>query len=391
MSSSNEIDIIYAPELTTYGVVDPGTPFETVRKVSEGLSGTPEVAVSAEARKDRQSAGQVLVGLEVGGPVAFELSASKCFDDFLEAGMMSAWVAKASHTVDMDIDVNSKTVTRATGDFLAEGVVANSFITLQAFDDPENNTTIFVAAATSTLLGCVFPPGMITDAASTGTSYIIPKNTEIGTTRFSFGMEKQFTDITKFISYLGMRVGAFELETKIGAPVVGSFTFGGSEYDTPVLSISTGETVNPAGSAQIINSTVDMGVLVIDGAAVPYCVEGMKVTLTNNLAPQKCVGKVGPKDQVPFEAAITVDVTAHLDATSFALLGDKILQTKIGIGFNLRDGNGLGYAIYLPAVQLSFPDPSMSGKNAHVMLEMSGVASYDETMLNTMFLSRLED
>ena len=87
MSSSNEVDIIYVPE-TVYGETPTGVAYETVRKTSEGLSGTPEIVVSDEARKDRQSGGQTLVGVEVGGPIGYSLSASKCFDDFLEAGMM---------------------------------------------------------------------------------------------------------------------------------------------------------------------------------------------------------------------------------------------------------------------------------------------------------------
>lgn len=391
MSSSNEIDIVYAPEVTTYGVVDPATDFETVRKTSEGLSGTPEVSISNEARKDRQSGGQILVGLEVGGPIGYELSASKCFDDFIEAGMMKAWVAKVSVAEDMDIDAGAGTIDRALGDFVADGVLANSFLTLTGFDDDVNNTTIFIVAVAVGQINFIGPSTMVTNAGNAGAGFVIPKNTRVGTTRFSFGMEKQFTDIGKQISYSGMRVDGFSLETKTGEPVVGEFSLVGADYDTPAVTITDGHTVNPAGSAQVINSTVDMGVLVIDGAAVPYCVEGMKISLTNNMSAQKCIGKIGPKDQIPFEASISVDVTAHLDAVSFGLLADKIAQTKIGIGFNLRDGNGLGYAIYLPSVQLSFPDPAMSGKNAHVMINATGVASYDETKDNTMIVSRLEE
>jgi len=389
MSSSNEIDIIYAPETVTYGVVESGQDFETVRKTSDGLSGTPETSVSAEARKDRQSAGQILVGLEVGGPIGYELSASKCFDDFIEAGMGTAWAAKVSKSATLTIDVNAGTLDRSSGDFGTDGVKVGMPITLQGFAAAANNTTVFVSSVGATSLDVVFPSG-VSDSGG-GTGFIIPKNTKIGTTRKSFSIEKQFTDISKFLSYAGMRSNGFTLETSVGQPVSGEFNFGGADYDNNAVSIANGHTVNAADSNQKINSTVDMGVLVVDDLAVPYCVEGMSIALNNNLTPTKCIAKVGPKDQIPFEAEVTVDITAHLEATNFALIGKKISQEPLAIGFSLRDGDGIGYAFYFPRVQLSFPDPAMSGKNAHVMIEASGVASYDETDGNTMFVYRLED
>ena len=88
MSSANRVRVAYIKE-TAYGVTPTATvpdPWRELRKTSESLSGTPSTTESAEARTDRQSAGQITTGLEVKGNVEAELAGSICFKDMLLAG-----------------------------------------------------------------------------------------------------------------------------------------------------------------------------------------------------------------------------------------------------------------------------------------------------------------
>jgi hypothetical protein len=51
----------------------------------------------------------------------------------------------------------------------------------------------------------------------------------------------------------------------------------------------------------------------------------------------------------------------------------KLSQAPVSMTFTMSNADG-GYAFVLPAVQLSFPDPSAGGANQPVMIAASGVA-----------------
>lgn len=389
MSSSNEINIIYVPE-TVYGVTPTGVAFETMRKVSDSLSGTPDTVVSDEARSDRQSGGQSIVGLQVGGAVPFQLSRGVSFDDMIEASMMGTWSATAQEIEEpLAITVSNGvgTLDRLTGDWTT--IFSNyEFVELSSAADPENNVVVLLTNVTADIMSFVGPPTMVTNAADSITITRL-SHVQIGTTRRSFSMEKQFLDIGKFIAYKGMRAATMKLMAAVKSIVSGEFSFAGASHSTPTVSISDGETVNGASTSPLINPQVDMGFISVDGVIAQYTIQSVAITLNNNISPEEGVGKVGATDQVPFEAAVQIEMTAHLTAASFALIGNKISQVPISFAFALRDPNGDGYAVYVPEAQVSFPDPAMPGKNAHVMLNMSGVARYSSLISNTMRIARI--
>ena len=87
MSSSNLVRLAYIAE-STYGTTPASGDFQTARFTSESLSGTPQIATSEEIQASRKSAGQVQVGLDVGGDINTELSGDVAIKDFIRAGMM---------------------------------------------------------------------------------------------------------------------------------------------------------------------------------------------------------------------------------------------------------------------------------------------------------------
>ena len=102
MSSSNLVRLAFIPEVT-YGVTPGAGNFTTARFTSEGLSGTPQTVESQQIRTDRMSSGQVVVGLEVGGEVPFELAKEDAIDSLIESAMYNTWNVLAPITVDLDI------------------------------------------------------------------------------------------------------------------------------------------------------------------------------------------------------------------------------------------------------------------------------------------------
>lgn len=91
MSESNQVVLRYIPEVT-YNTTPVNGVWQAVRYTSESLSATPTTTTSAEIRADRMLSDMPKVGLEVGGDISFEFSATS-FDDFIESTMCSTWEA----------------------------------------------------------------------------------------------------------------------------------------------------------------------------------------------------------------------------------------------------------------------------------------------------------
>lgn len=390
MSSSNEVDIIYVEE-AVYDETPAATPFDTVRKTDETLSGTPDTVIGDEARKDRQSNGQAIVGLQVGGGIPYQLSRSKCFDDFLAAALYNDWTAEAPEAaiaVDIVVTDGVGTMTRSVGDFTTT-FSQGTFASIANADDPENAVVILITGVTALVINFIGPATMVSTAATDTLDLTQLSYAEIGTTRKSYSMEKQFTDIGKFIAYTGMRLSKVSVNASLKAIVSGAFEFMGASISTPTISIADGETVNPAGTAPYINPQVDMGVIAVDDAVAQYTIKSVTMEIDNNVSPEEGVGKIGAADQIPFEGMVSLTMEAHLNAVNFALIGVKLSQVPISLAFYLRDPNGNGYAFYIPEMQVSFPDPNMGGKNNHVMLNMTGAAKFSTLINNTIRIARI--
>lgn len=380
MSSSNSVRIAFIEE-SSYGVTPGSGNFSTARFVSEAFSGTPETVESQQIRTDRQSSGQIVTGLTVGGEMGFELAKEAALDLFIASAMLSSWDTLALVTVDMDIDASAKTLTRATGDFTATLVVGD-ILTLAGFTDPENNVEIMIAELVSaTVVRYIGPEGMITDAASTGTTYKRADKISIGTTKKSFSMEKAFLDLTtKAIIYRGMMVNTMELNVAFGELVGGSFGFSGNDYVTADAAnefITDGRTINAAATTSTLNGSVDMPFLgssaVGDLDSAGLDIQSVSMNLNNNMSAQNVIGDIAPRDYSPGTAAIEISLSAYLKDAAWATLAKKLNQDSFALGFMVKNSGGW-YGFFMPAIQVSFEDPSSGGQNQEISLEMTGRA-----------------
>lgn len=88
-ASASEIRLALIKE-AAWGVT-PATPaFKTIRLTSENLQPTKNTVQSAEINPDRNVTDEIMVGREVNGPIAFELSYGT-FDEMLESLMFAEW------------------------------------------------------------------------------------------------------------------------------------------------------------------------------------------------------------------------------------------------------------------------------------------------------------
>lgn len=376
--------------------------FDTARFISETLSGSPGTTESQQIRSDRQSSGQVLTSLELGGEINFELAKEAQLEKFMQAAMFNTWEVQPLQTVNLSIDATAKTITRASGDWNLT-VDVGDILTLAGFVTVVdgvvvNNTQVQVLEIVSpTVIRCSFneKKGLVVTEVGTGTTYKRADRLSIGTLKRSFSMEKAFLDLQdKAIIYKGMIASAMNLDITYGEIITGSFGFSGTEY-TPVASaasfLSNNRVLNPAATSESMNGSVDMPFInsAITGtlAEADFCIQSVSLALDNNLTTQTCIGQLAPANYSEGTAAIEVSMSAYLSDDNWAAIALKISQEPVALGFMVENLAGW-YGFYLPAVQLSFSDPASGGPNQEVSLEMSGQAKIGANGESALYIYR---
>jgi hypothetical protein len=386
MSSSNLVQVAYVAE-TTYGTAP--TPagtvkLQTARFTSESLSGTPSTTQSAEMRTDRLSSGQVVTGLDVGGDISFELHADTFIDDFLRGAMMrNAWTAASSDVSAVAFTPDGtdpqKGTLAAAG--IGTGVVAGDIVVVKVTGKPD--AVFMVIAATAASLTVASKRGL---AAFTGGTSHRASYLDIGKDTPSFTLAKAYLDVPHLATndvhsqrYTGSLVSGFNLNVATGQIVTGSFSTVGNGYLQEEPSyvqqvIAAGGTLGAAGTSQPLNASIDVPVVAVDGASTTFCIENFTISLDNGLTPQNCIGYTAPRRYELGTASVSVSANIYLGDQSYdAFMPAKLSQAPVSMAFTMSNADG-GYAFVLPAVQLSFPDPSAGGANQPVMIAASGVA-----------------
>ena len=408
MSSSNEVKIALIPE-DDYGVTPPAGDFLELPMVSETLTGTPIVVVSQELRSDRQTEGQVATGLELTGDITTELSARTVQRLLIEAVMMSEQVPEETAVLTEVVGFAIKAAPRTNevdwtidGGLPADFQVGTVFKPSGGMEGVNEGASHMVTEIDSpTLFSTIASVELVDESANLPISAISITNQaywEIGTVDRSFSISKEFLDVgvapnVRSIAYKGERVGSMAMTFNYGEIVSAVFGFGGNGYDTPVLPITDGRTVTPAGSFQKFDASGGMAYVALldNDETQDVCIEALDFTLNNNLNPQTCVGDLSPSDQVAFSAAVEINTRLYNGVAGFdTLMTKKLSQAPVSIGWQVQDDLGNGYAFYMPRVQLNFPDPAASGRDEFVFLEGAGVASYDAALGNTMRVYQID-
>lgn len=368
----------------------------TARFTSESLSGTPETVESEQIRTDRQSSGQVVVGINVGGDLNFELAKEAAIDEFLESALYSTWQTPGAVTVDLTINASTKKISRGSGSFITEGVKVGRLLKFTGFTNAANNAAqVMVTAVGALEIDYVGPDTLISEAGG-GTTYKICDYLEIGTTKKSFSMEKAFLDLTtKAINYRGMIVNNLSLNFAYGELATGSFGLLGNDHvsaDAASEFMSYQRNIDAPATSQTMNGSVDMPFLATDIAGGLMSTSGLDIqsvgiTLENNLNAQNVIGDVAPRDYSAGTAKVGVEIGVYNNNGSWASLDKRLTQSSIKVGFQVKNTDGY-YSVFMPAVQLTFEDPASGGQNQDILLNMSGVAKVGSSGESAITISR---
>jgi hypothetical protein len=379
MSSSNLVRVALIEE-TVLAETPASGDFATARFTSESLSGTPETTQSQQIRTDRLASGQIVTSLTVEGDLNFELAKEPVIDNLMEGAMLNDWNVQALVTVDLTVVAATKSITRASGSFSGL-IVVGDFITLDGFLNVENNVVVQVIEVVSATQIKVSAENDLADEVGVGTTYKRADKLTIGTSKKSFTMEKAFLDLTnKALIYKGMLPNTMSLNVAYGEIITGAFGFNGTKYleaDTAGEFVTNARTITNPATTNSMNGSIDMPLLVSSAVGVlekaNFCIQSVALSLNNNFLAQTCIGEAAPKDYSPGTAEIEVNMSTYLSDINWSILGKKLTQEPFSLGFLVRNLDGF-YGFFLPAIQVSFNDPSSGGANQEVSLEMTGSA-----------------
>lgn len=310
---------------TAYGVLPGATGGAQVRRVTSSLDLTKDTYASGEVRPDFQTADMRHGVRRSAGTISGELSA-KTYAEFFAAALkrdFTAGVSIAGLSVTIAAGalvggVQSYTVSRAAGDFIADGFKVGDVVELvgafNAANLTKNMLVIGIPSALSlqvlTLNGTTLTPeGPI--AASTvrvrgGKTYI----PQTGHVDLSFTIEHWFSDVPTSEAYTGQKVGRIA----IGLPPTGMATIGIDFAGKDVVTGSTAYFTAPAPLTTTGAMAAVNGVLLMGGLPVAN-VTGLTIDMACGLSGDPVVGSNTIPFQSPGRVAVTGSVTAQFNNT----------------------------------------------------------------------------
>lgn len=386
---SETIRVAYIKEVT-YNTTPAGN-MTLMRFNSESLNGKPTTKESAEVRSDAQPSGQRIVGLEAGGGINAELAPCVAHQDFIAAAMRGTWGGTlTTGVVSQAINATTKKITRLAGSYVTDGFTVGDLVKLTGFAIAGNNTLVQLAAVSALELTYVGSSAVVTESSSATAVVTLPDFIDWGTTETSFTIAKDFLDLTnKSLTYTGQRVGGMSLDAKYGDIAQVAFTLAGSGYSVPGTPTTNGRTLVSGGAEDSLNATSDLGLIMIDGVQTTYAIEDISIKLDNSLIPINGIGTLGAINQRSTGLKLSINMGVYLEDANFDFHSKKLAQTPLAITYFMRDANGKGYGIQIPAAQFSFDDAQSSGRGAVSKLSLTGTAKNDATFGNTFRIYKL--
>jgi len=200
---------------------------------------------------------------------------------------------------------------------------------------------------------------------------------EQGTTYRSFSVEKEYSDLTKFVGFKGMRVGTFNFSLAFGSIITGDVGLAGSDGVTATTSLVGAGSTAPATTTPLMTASSDVGSVKIDGVEATVCLTGLDLSIDNNLRAINCIGRDTPKDQKIGTCNISGTATMYLDADAFALYQSALANSEASLEYTVTDGTN-SFTIFLPRIKLSGDTPQAGGLDQDVPFNMTFMALIDD-------------
>ena len=349
-------------EEVTLGVT-PASAMDNLRNTGESLNYNISTSVSPEISGDGQVTDLTQTGANADGAINFNFSFGT-YDKLLQAAMRSEFssdLAIAEITIDADDSDNSY---NDSGSGFGS-IVAGQWVLVAGFDTAANNGYKKVVSATTAKV--IVSATLVTEVA--GDSVTIKGSMlRNGSTKKSFSIEKEFTDVTQFLSYTGMRVDTMAMEIASGADLAGSIGFMGLDSARGTSSIGTGAP-NAATTTQLLNGVNNVVDILENGAVMAdVYIQKLSMDIANNLRPQPAIGSLA-NIGIGY-GKLNVKGSISLYFANGDLYDKYINNTESSLSYRLLDAAGNAYIFTYHRIKYATGAVNAGGENTDVFKEM---------------------
>lgn len=391
IASGVNVQLLQVEEVT-HGTT-PGSPgMDVMRLTGKNINLTKAILESDELRDSRQKSDLRHGFQSVVGSFPFELSRAN-FDASLyyllgddaavdgDPGPL-AWndITEVDNVVSITLASGQvSTITRASGDFLADGWRPGMTATTAGFA-ANNNGDFFILAVVALTITIHDPLNVTTvEAAAAGKTLNLSGGfIESGSRLQTVTFERGFTDVTQFQPFRGCTYNGMTLSIQPERIIGGTFDILGMSAGA-----MSGTSLDASPTAAVTSSPFDAftGVM-MEGGAVVAVVTGLELNVVNNRSVLGVIGSPTSPDVFEGQHIVTGTVTAWFEnATQY---NKFVNETETSLAVKLDDPDGINFhCISLPRLKYTGADmdPPQEGPIPVVMpfqaLEKthSGVAS----------------
>jgi len=389
-ADANRTAVRYVEEVTAGET--PATPtMQEYRITGEGLNANRDFTSSVELRADRQISDTVAVSETNEGDLNVEWSFGT-HDDFMEGALQDAWSTDLTYSetdVTFTGGVDTMQIDDGSSSFPASDITVGQWLRVGGANDADNNGIFRVATVTTSTITFDAKFGLdtftsITDGTAGETITLQGKYLQNGVTRHSYTIEKEFADITRFFTFLGMEVGTMSFNAEVGSVLNGAFGFTGRS--SAQSGTTAASSTLPTTSTDVLNSVDNLGQIRIDGSLFTDGFLGITMELNNNPRPQQRIGSFALEGigmgTIELTGTGQVYYTGSGDAQGIFDDFTNSTASSIELSFTDADGNTLMFVV--PRIKFGATTVTAGGINTDVVLDFEWSGIRDATSDTTL-------
>lgn len=345
------------------------TPFDAqiARLTSSSFAANKGTVVSNELRADRMVGDLIESEFTTGGELGFEMSALT-YEDFIEAALCGTWSTPVNISESFTVAAATQTITATALSNAFASVVVGQPIFISGMTAPGNNGWHTVASkADDDTITVTTPVEALTDEGPTAAT-AVGKYCRNGIVKRSYNIEQYFSDRDVAQLFLGQRLGTWNLSLAAGQIVTGAFGFQGTSMMTLDPGSFAGTLTDPTAT-DVLNATSNIGIIRVDGNAVPCLMQSLDFALDNALRNQMAIGSKYPCGIGYGRQNVNGNLAIYFqDLTFYDLF---LNHTDISLEFSLQDNAGNSVHFFAPRVKLGTDTPNLPGIDQDVMEAMT--------------------
>lgn len=379
MSNANRESLGYIKEVT-WGV-NPGGNKQLLPLTQTSLAQQNNTQVSSNIRSDTNRTGLIRTGIETAGDISIEMQYG-AYDEFIEGALRGVFATALAVTADTAIaSASSDNSFNGTNKFT--NALVGQWIKVSGFVGSTNNGWFKITSKPSASKIIVAGATLTTESAGPAITVKGAYLSNAATDR-SFTIERQFTDITQFLTFTGLRVG--ELALTFGSQDIakGQINFMGKGVTASGSSGFSGSVA--ALTNQSMNTVNNIKRIFINNIAYTGDVTKLDFTIKTNAVTRKVLGQLDAAEVRTGSIEVTGTLGEYIE--DFGMINRVVNFTTFSLAVVIEDDAGNGYVFDFPTCKFSEGSPDNPGIDQDIEVSFNFTATLNDTYANTISVSR---